>query len=111
MGLNRFDGVRMRHYKSADYKLPSDYIFSMVEDKEGNIWFGTSRGIACYDYSSDSFFIPLLQDGTRVEDIVSSIAVNSKGEVWFSLNKEEILYKYDYSKGYLDTCVVKIGKG
>lgn len=111
MGLNRFDGVRMRHFKSADYKLPSDYIFSITEDKKGNIWFSTSRGVACYDYSSDSFFIPLLQDGNRVEDIVSSIAVNSKGEVWFSLNKEEVLYKFDYSKEYLDSYSVKIGKG
>ena len=35
MGLNRFDGVRMKQYKSDEYKLPSQYIFSISEDGKG----------------------------------------------------------------------------
>ena len=35
MGLNRFDGVRMKQYKSDQYKLPSQYIFSISEDGKG----------------------------------------------------------------------------
>ena len=35
MGLNRFDVVRMKQYKSYQYKLPSQYIFSISEDGKG----------------------------------------------------------------------------
>lgn len=35
MGLNRFDGVRMKQYKSDQYKLPSQYIFFISEDGKG----------------------------------------------------------------------------
>jgi ligand-binding sensor domain-containing protein len=111
MGLNRFDGVRMKQYKSDEYKLPSQYIFSISEDGKGNVWFGTSRGAACYDYQTDSFFVPTLDNGTYPEDIISSFAVASSGNIWFAPNMSETLYEYDYKSGYLTSFNLPVGLG
>ena len=100
-GLNRYDGTRVKSWRKEDYGLASDYIFTVEEDRKGNIWLGTARGIACYDRSKDTFFVPPMQDGTKMDDIVSSFAVSDDGKVWFATENSSLLCSYDYATGVI----------
>jgi len=72
--------------------ITDDMIFSMTEDKAGNIWFATRRHGACrYDGKSFTSF-------TENEGFVSygiySILEDKKGNMWFSTEKNGV-YRYD----------------
>ncbi len=47
-GLSRFDGKSFKNYSTKD-GLPSNTIYSVFDDGDGNIWIGTQRGIAKFD--------------------------------------------------------------
>ena len=55
MGLNRYDGVRIKTYSRRDIGIDADYIGALCEDSDGNIWIGTSRGVVVYDYLKAKF--------------------------------------------------------
>ncbi|MFI5220548.1 MAG: two-component regulator propeller domain-containing protein [Bacteroidia bacterium] len=76
--------------------LPSNDIRAMVEDKEGQVWFGTAKGVAVFyspssvlndNVNSDAQQILLLQDGTYQylleTEIVTAIAVDGANFKWF----------------------------
>jgi ligand-binding sensor domain-containing protein len=86
MGLDRYDGTRIKIFSGDD--LPSTYIFTLCEDKRGNIWIGTGKGIAVYDYEHDRIFEPKMADGTRLNLAIYSITCNSSGEIWFDARKD-----------------------
>ena len=46
-GLGKFDGQNWKYF-TKDSGLPSNRIFSIIEDKNGNIWFGSYKGIIKY---------------------------------------------------------------
>ncbi|MBI5914459.1 MAG: histidine kinase [Bacteroidetes bacterium] len=58
-GLNRFDGLRMKQYRSTpgdSTSLAGDIVHSpFFEDKRHNIWFCTYEGIHCYNRKQDNF--------------------------------------------------------
>ena len=94
--VNNSQGVSAFSSKNFDSQLQDhitdDMIFSMTEDKEGNIWFATRRHGACrYDGKSFTSF-------TEKEGFVSygiySILEDKKGNMWFSTEKNGV-YRYD----------------
>ena len=50
MGLNRYDGTRMKSYTRRDIGIDANYVGALCEDSTGQVWIGTSRGVAVYDY-------------------------------------------------------------
>lgn len=46
-GLGKYDGDNWSFY-NKESGLPSNRIFSIIEDKDGNIWFGSFKGIIKY---------------------------------------------------------------
>ncbi|MCX8125457.1 MAG: T9SS type A sorting domain-containing protein, partial [Spirochaetes bacterium] len=74
--------------------LPSDYVWSIAEDKNGYIWLGTSQGVAVI-YNPENIFnggnydaqqIYITQDGQTqlllVTEKVTAIAVDSANRKW-----------------------------
>ena len=59
--------------------LASTKVYSIVEDDEGNIWFGTNFGISKFDGSEWTSFRE--SDGL-VSNQVSSIAIDGEGNKW-----------------------------
>jgi len=51
LDLSKTQGNRLRHLDNGD-GLPSDYVFFVADDSAGNVWFGSSRGLARWDGKS-----------------------------------------------------------
>ena len=48
-GLSRFDGVRFTNFESAQaQEMSSQSIFGFMEDAQGNLWIGNTRGASIY---------------------------------------------------------------
>lgn len=47
-GVYRYDGTSFTHYTEKD-GLPGNAVFLVLEDKEGNMWFGSREGLCRYD--------------------------------------------------------------
>ncbi len=68
--------------------ISDDMIFSMTEDKKGNIWFATRRHGACrYDGKS---FTSFRENEGFVSYGISSILEDKKGNMWFTTGKNGV---------------------
>ena len=52
-GLNRFDGYDFKVYKSK--QINANFTQTLLNDKKGHLWVGTSRGLNIYDPRTDNF--------------------------------------------------------
>lgn len=79
-GLARFDGTSWRNYTTAD-GLPADHIFMLYIDPQGQLWIGTSKGLARYDKDNDSFSVMTMTDGLFADNVFS-MASGKDGTLW-----------------------------
>jgi ligand-binding sensor domain-containing protein/serine phosphatase RsbU (regulator of sigma subunit) len=97
-GLNLYDGYEMKVFKSDNYKsstLSSDYVTKVYEDKSGNIWACTIRGLSKFERSTETFqsFFPDPININSDCNYILGVEEDSKGLLWvftpealFSLN-------------------------
>ncbi len=78
-GLSRFDGTAWRTFTVAD-GLPGNHVFALDTDPEGNVWIGTSRGLA--RLADDRFVTYGRADGLYSE-VIFSIEFGAEGDAWF----------------------------
>ena len=76
---SRYDGTSWRDFTTAD-GLASDQVNSILEDQEGNLWFGTAAGVSCYD--GDSLQTFTAADGLAA-DMVRYVFQDREGILWF----------------------------
>ena len=96
-GLSRFDGTYfirvpitvnfMPAINNANDGSVQNSVWSMLQDKSGKIWFGTSSGV--YTYNGKSFTHFLQNDGIINKDslqlkMVDDILEDKKGIIWFA---------------------------
>ena len=88
-GVSRFDGKTYTNFTedfrlhSEGYPTPSVYahVVSMLEDREGHLWFGTwGSGVSCFDGQEFTHFTTA--DGL-VHNHVETIFEDRKGHLWF----------------------------
>jgi ligand-binding sensor domain-containing protein/serine phosphatase RsbU (regulator of sigma subunit) len=81
--LPRFKDAAINNmqYLDVDQGMASSYVFSMLEDKSGNIWFGT-RGGGVSRYDGESFTHFTTNEGLS-HNKVSSILEDKSGNLWF----------------------------
>ena len=77
-GVGRYDGKAWRNYTVKD-GLAGNIVYSVLEDNDGVMWFGTNRGLSRFD--GNSWFTYNHSNGL-LEDNVYAIATTSKGEIW-----------------------------
>jgi ligand-binding sensor domain-containing protein len=74
-------------------------ITSLLEDREGNIWFGViNKGIYRYDGKNVSNFLDNYQHpfyGDKYEKFISDIIQDKKGNIWFSSWNGGGVWKFD----------------
>ena len=79
-------------YPSSQDSITDDMIFSISEDKSGNLWFATRRHGACrYDGKS---FTSFRENEGFVSYGIYSILEDKKGNMWFSTDKNGV-FRYD----------------
>jgi len=66
--------------------LINDYVISINEDMEGNIWIGTNTGICRYQYSTNKFE-ELTEEIKLPDNVINGILTDSKGRLWVASNK------------------------
>jgi signal transduction histidine kinase/ligand-binding sensor domain-containing protein len=77
-GIFRIHGTVVDHYGSTD-GLSSDYILQLYEDREGDVWAATSRGIDCFrDLRVTSY---TRREGLPSEE-VDSVLASRDGTIW-----------------------------
>ncbi|MGJ7916266.1 two-component regulator propeller domain-containing protein [Massilia sp. LXY-6] len=87
-GLNRYDGYRIRSFRSdpADpASLPDNFVQTSYEDGEGRLWFGTRGGLARFDETGQKFVrYPFVSGSERVarNRAVSAITGDGAGGLW-----------------------------
>ncbi|MFC5547486.1 two-component regulator propeller domain-containing protein [Massilia aerilata] len=87
-GLNRYDGYRIRAYRSdpADpSSLPDNYVLASYEDAEGRLWFGTRGGLARFDDVRQKFVrYPFVSGSEPVarNRAVAAIVGDGAGGLW-----------------------------
>ena len=84
-GVYQFDGKSFVNYTIED-GLNSNSIWSMIEDKNGNILFGTGKGICLFDGKS---FIDITKDTNLKYGSIYSMLEDKKGRLWVCDYKTE----------------------
>lgn len=77
-GVIRYDGDSLEYF-SIDEGFGGIAVRGIVEDKEGNVWFGTSGGVTKYDGES---FTNFTENDGLISNDVRSIVIDSNGMVW-----------------------------
>lgn len=78
------------HYDTKD-GLSGTTVYSIAQDKDGFLWFGTEAGLSRYDGSH--FVNYTVNDGLTATEIIS-LFVDSKNRVWIFPFKSSIYYYY-----------------
>ena len=77
-----------RNYTTED-GLPSSEVYVVLQDRKGNMWFGTDRGVARfngYEFRSFSF-----KDGLT-DNTVFKLFEDEKGRLWILTYSGKIFY-------------------
>jgi len=79
---------RFRNY-GTENDLPSEVIYSLIQDNNGYLWVGTTEGLARFD--GFSFFRVSFQDSATGRYPTVSIR-DSRGTLWFGCNDGTLFY-------------------
>jgi ligand-binding sensor domain-containing protein len=97
-GLCCYDGMKIAQISmSTNNILPSysvnstkpsaiNEVFSIMQDKKGKIWFGTTEGIVCYDGNNFTHFLDnytIINDSILTLKSVQCIFEDKEGNIWF----------------------------
>ncbi|MFZ1992066.1 MAG: two-component regulator propeller domain-containing protein, partial [Alphaproteobacteria bacterium] len=79
-GLARFDGKTWKNFTTAD-GLPANHIFMLYQDKQGQLWIGTSQGLARLNSDGSTFEVMTTADGLFANNVFS-MAQSDDGTLW-----------------------------
>lgn len=77
-GASRFDGKRWTNL-TTDSGLAGNIVYSIAQQPDGVLWFGTNRGLSRYDGKTWTSF--KRHDGL-LEDHVYAVAIAPAGDIW-----------------------------
>lgn len=78
-GVSLFDGKAWRSFSTTD-GLAGNIVYSMAQDSDGGVWFGTNHGVSYYDGSRWTTYDTA---NGLLDSNVYAIAVTPDGSVWF----------------------------
>lgn len=87
--------------------LPEERIYTLQEDRQGNIWIGTiSNGLYCFSASGEQLLYFTVEDGLPGNTIFGALE-DASGDLWISTNnglsrynpRQQTFTNYSYSNG------------
>ncbi len=106
-GLYQFDGTVWKRFRTIDSGILSDWIYSLAEDKSGNLYIGTFSGISIYKGAAWYYL--------STNAPVISIEPVQSGDIYFGTAGQGYLYlsqndqKY-YPRVFIDTTLNYVEK-
>ncbi len=82
-GVSRWDGKVWRNYTAKD-GLAGNIVYSVAQDRQGTLWFGTNRGVSRWDGKA---FKNLGVAEGLLDHNVYALAVGPDGDVWAGTKK------------------------
>ena len=79
-GIISYDGKQFTNHTLKD-DLIKFHVFSVLEERSGNLWFGTIRG-GVYKYDGKSFTLFTTADGLP-DNIIGCMMQDKAGNIWF----------------------------
>jgi len=111
-GLYRYDGTNVDYlyHKINDRNtIPSNIVFSLCEDKQGNIWAGTQQGVACISAASLKCSVYTHGLGNFTDDFDNKVLAGADGGVWvgnstglWRLNSSRHVFELKWHSGTAD---------
>lgn len=100
-GLFRYDPDQgqldsFSYHNNDTASLSSDYIITICEDNQSNIWIGTNNGLNLYRPQSSSFS----RYGRNIglgDNVINGLLSDDKDNLWIATNKG--LYRYHHKSG------------
>ncbi len=86
-GLNRFDGYNFKVYRNVEgdsTTIGSNFIHSLFEDYQHQLWVGTEKGLFLYQPETDSF-THFKYTGNKA---IFSVTTDAKHNLWLIANNE-----------------------
>ena len=69
----------------SNHAIEYDVVHQMLEDRDGNIWLATDRGLYFASFGTDNFsVINFLFDGNRSQNNITDVLEMPNGDLWFS---------------------------
>lgn len=78
------------HYDVSD-GLPGNIVYCAAQDERGFMWFGTDKGLACFD--GTRFRVFGMKDGLPDPEVLN-LKLDSKGRMWIFCFKQKPCYRY-----------------
>jgi two-component system sensor histidine kinase ChiS len=87
-GLARYDGYRFQVYRNDpedEASLSDNEVRALFEDRYGNLWVGTRRGLNRFDLETGKFkrYLYSVHDKNSISsDYITALCEDGKGELW-----------------------------
>lgn len=86
--------LRFKHYTTID-RLSQGYVYRMMQDSRGFMWFSTSDGVNRFDGYNFKVFKPVYNDSNSIAGTrINSIVEDKNGMLWMGSN--EALNRFDF---------------
>jgi ligand-binding sensor domain-containing protein len=86
-GVSHFDGDKWTNYTTED-GLSGNIVYSVAQDKQNHLWFGTNGGLTYFDGTS---WYTFSKDDGLLDNNIYAIAVTEKNEIWVG-SKSGVVY-------------------
>jgi signal transduction histidine kinase/ligand-binding sensor domain-containing protein/DNA-binding response OmpR family regulator len=89
-GLYMYDGEYHAFHSKSDDKntLGSDYLYTLFEDKSGQLWVGNSNGLEKIIEHDDSIYFERMNANYPLPNNIKGILQDDRGNLWLSSNTE-----------------------
>jgi signal transduction histidine kinase/ligand-binding sensor domain-containing protein/DNA-binding response OmpR family regulator len=74
---------RITTFRTKNNILPGNIVLAIAKDHRGNMWFGTTEGLACYNQKTGKSIHYSTKDGLA-GNVICGIMEDAKGNLWIS---------------------------
>ena len=93
-GLDRYDGISFRAFMKESGTLGNNFITSLYEDQQGQIWIGTDVGLYVYspEHETVERFIMKSDLDTGIDYTVNLVTGDKDGGIWVVTQSQAVFY-------------------